>query len=276
MCGEKSHSLSRQRRYVWITPACAGRSAGAGRVRPSITDHPRVCGEKVYFPRALRDAGSPPRVRGEGVQRRNGFAAVRITPACAGRRPGQRAGHLLQRGSPPRVRGEAHFAGPRVDHRGITPACAGRSRTKTEIGGIPEDHPRVCGEKASRSSCFGGTRGSPPRVRGEDGVVSGVYPQRRITPACAGRSRILRAFRPSRKDHPRVCGEKFEGRSTECLHRGSPPRVRGEAARIHKAHGNRGITPACAGRSCQNPQGGRRSRDHPRVCGEKGSFYYLI
>ena len=51
---------------------------------------------------------------------------------------------------------------------------------------------------------------------------------------------------------------------------GSPPRVRGEETRLAEFAGAFRITPACAGRSCQNPQGGRQTRDHPRVCGEKG------
>ena len=51
--------------------------------------------------------------------------------------------------------------------------------------------------------------------------------------------------------------------------KGSPPRVRGEAVDFQLLPSRHGITPACAGRSCQNPQGRRRSRDHPRVCGEK-------
>ena len=45
--------------------------------------------------------------------------------------------------------------------------------------------------------------------------------------------------------------------------------MRGEVADVlHLKTADR-ITPACAGRSCQNPQGARPRKDHPRVCGEK-------
>ena len=54
---------------------------------------------------------------------------------------------------------------------------------------------------------------------------------------------------------------------------GSPPHVRGKVShRVHhKVHD--GITPACAGKSWPGYTAPCRSRDHPRVCGEKlGTF----
>ena len=48
-----------------ITPACAGSSRGPYAVLDSGKDHPRVCGEQLYFPAFVcTSAGSPPRVRG--------------------------------------------------------------------------------------------------------------------------------------------------------------------------------------------------------------------
>ena len=71
-------------------------------------------------------------------------------------------------GSPPRVRGKDHVYLKKGDRVRITPAGAGKSRTKTEIGGKSEDHPRGCGEKDQLYTAMEYDEGSPPRVRGKD------------------------------------------------------------------------------------------------------------
>ena len=215
------------------------------------------------------DRGSPPRVRGEVLTSSASRFAGRITPACAGRRQGRgtpcapapdhprvcgekrqrsepRAAHL---GSPPRVRGEVS-------------ACHG---PRARFG----DHPRVCGEKKSFVAFHLVSSGSPPRVRGEGCARRENRPDRRITPACAGRRMAhMRRSSPA-QDHPRVCGEKRGRIRGYVLGRGSPPRVRGEGAgRALKAQSQR-ITPACAGRSAD--RAGERSGEigsPPRVRGE--------
>ena len=55
-----------------ITPAYAGKSAGAGGMCPRAGDHPRVCGEKTGAIAVSSGAnGSPPRMRGkEKISRR--------------------------------------------------------------------------------------------------------------------------------------------------------------------------------------------------------------
>ena len=70
-----------------------------------------------------------------------------------------------------------------------------------------------------------------------------------ITPACAGKSRFHSSKAPSRRDHPRVCGEKSYRPRVMSSAMGSPPRMRGKAW----------------GRCCPD----RLRWDHPRVCGEK-------
>ena len=51
-------------------------------------------------------------------------------------------------------------------------------------------------------------QGSPPRVRGK--VFSNVnfFVRIGITPACAGKSFLIRCVSGEHEDHPRVCGEK--------------------------------------------------------------------
>ena len=54
---------------VGITPACAGKSCKTSKMFHLKQDHPRVCGEKILFaPRMRFCVGSPPRVRGKGLQ----------------------------------------------------------------------------------------------------------------------------------------------------------------------------------------------------------------
>ena len=70
-----------------ITPACAGKRIQNEAEPRKWTDHPRVCGEKMFsISGDVKYPGSPPRVRGKV-----GFivlvqTAIGITPACAGKR----------------------------------------------------------------------------------------------------------------------------------------------------------------------------------------------
>ena len=66
-----------------------------------------------------------------------------------------------------------------------------------------------------------------------------------------------------------MCGEKQMALFKIFLRWGSPPRVRGKeyAGELHR--GQRGITPACAGKRTRIPGQRLPMWDHPRVCGEK-------
>ena len=57
---------------------------------------------------------------------------------------------------------------------------------------------------------------------------------------------------------------------------GSPPHVRGKAARITPACYTHGITPACAGKSAFMIRFDSGDLDHPRMCGEKIELKKLI
>ena len=127
-----------------------------------------MCGEQaVCLTSWCRMSGSPPRVRGTGLNRGILQIVNRITPACAGnsrqktarRRSGwdhprvcgeqsvQSLSPWASWGSPPRVRGTG---GPYQANRpyfGITPACAGNRKANNAEAKLNEDHPRVCGEQ---------------------------------------------------------------------------------------------------------------------------------
>ena len=209
-----------------------------------------MCGEKpirAYV--MIWNQGSPPRVRGKVHVSPGQVGGVGITPAYAGKRPlrcrprsagrdhprvcGEkgyiRCRSCFELGSPPRVRGKVVPICVTPQAVGITPACAGKSALCASGGDRSRDHPRVCGEKENELREFAAQIGSPPRVRGKDvGAVEALL-HGGITPACAGK-RAKRISRIQwRRDHPRVCGEKYNsmGRQTQ----------------------NPRITPACAGKS---------------------------
>ena len=93
-----------------------------------------------------------------------------------------------------------------------------------------------------------------------------------ITPAYAGKRPAAWAGAWRTGDHPRVCGEKVVLSIFLVPLMGSPPRVRGKVTSLIPALPLHGITPACAGKSFRSNAVGTLDRDHPRVCGEKGSF----
>ena len=131
-----------------ITPAYAGKSLTLSAKPLTSQDHPRVCGEKDIDRHSVSaDVGSPPRMRGKGVQQLNDAGHAGITPAYAGKsfpRPCPRKGTRdhprvcgekysegvlggFSKGSPPRMRGKASATRRNPASQGITPAYAGKS-----------------------------------------------------------------------------------------------------------------------------------------------------
>ena len=111
--------------------------------------------------------------------------------------------------------------------------------------------------------------GSPPPMRGK--VQYGRTARRpvRITPAYAGKRKILGGENGGNQDHPRLCGEKeFPRNFNNCI-TGSPPPMRGKDCRSADNVQRIRITPAYAGKRqvrCRCPP---ERQDHPRLCGEK-------
>ena len=147
------------------------------------------------------------------------------------------------------MRGKANFGQPRRIAFRITPAYAGKRRSLLRKTAERRDHPRVCGEKSDFAVIAFPVLGSPPRMRGKEKKDSITHSKKRITPAYAGKSQVRLCPDSKRKDHPRVCGEKKEGKA--------------EIARTLR------ITPAYAGKSSYANDNSYLPGDHPRVCGEK-------
>ena len=275
---------------VGITPACAGKSDREFFSGLRLGDHPRVRGEKWESVSMMSSpTGSPPRARGKEFPASVAGRHPGITPACAGKSDGAPSGRdcgrdhprvrgekvaggrrgLFERGSPPRARGKELRPVHAPSRFGITPACAGKRRlfaTKKELSG---DHPRVRGEKVDEVLINESLLGSPPRARGKAGSRTGGGKAAGITPACAGKRRRHPCRPWTRRDHPRVRGEKVKQRVDFLAAVGSPPRARGKEKQNWSGILHSRITPACAGKSFKGICVNWSHWDHPRVRGEK-------
>ena len=190
----------------------------------------------------------PPRMRGKAKNRCRSCPLTRITPACAGKSHSvtdanasswdhprvcgekalQSSVNCTMEGSPPRMRGKESKGNMSIGGFGITPAYAGKS---------------ILASISMRV-----VQGSPPRMRGKEQRRKHVEGQCGITPAYAGKSTRLLIQQLSLRDHPRVCGEKFDLDCTCVTELGSPPRMRGKGPDDRAHPLVPGITPAYAGK----------------------------
>ena len=129
-----------------IIPAPAGNTIACTAATVSAADHPRACGEHLFFGRVVLDqAGSSPRLRGTRLQTVGIASCRRIIPAPAGN------------------------TGPGQDK-------------SAQVW----DHPRACGEHRPGGSGSGGGPGSSPRLRGTLHTPGACTHRPRIIPAPAG------------------------------------------------------------------------------------------
>ena len=132
-----------------------------------------------------------------------------------------------------------------------------------------QKYPRVCGEKASRWWLLSTPPGSPPRMRGKGRFSHVGDLLQGITPAYAGKRRMLPPGCSRPWDYPRVCGEKGCVTFWFRNHSGSPPHMRGKELSFVSFEPHTGITPAYAGKSIVDSSVQPVNWDHPRICGEK-------
>ena len=152
------------------------------------------------------------------------------------------------------MRGKGSSAKAWTDKERITPACAGKSDSEDDVLVMREDHPRLRGEKLNAEMKLSKTQGSPPLARGKAIIPRPTIALFRITPACAGKRSIPRTRKRSRRDHPRLRGEKLLEHVFHVGRKGSPPLARGKVGGF-RARGD-------------------AERDHPRLRGEKQTRQY--
>jgi len=255
--------------FQGITPACAGKTRRRGGRPRAAPDHPRMRGEDLFFfAGAEFSPGSPPHARGRLPNGGVGVRPLRDHPRMRGEDPTTTCRLVQRRGSPPHARGRrAKAAEARLRER-ITPACAGKTfEAHAQPPGKP-DHPRMRGEDIWPAKMDTFVSGSPPHARGRrNGLVccNGSF---RITPACAGKTKVHGALQCRDADHPRMRGEDVDPITVGFMQWGSPPHARGRHPAAGDANGDGRITPACAGKTGSRPCRCAPRTDHPRMRGE--------
>ena len=86
-------------------------------------------------------------------------------------------------------------------------------------------------------------------MRGKPAVILKPPLRPRITPAHAGKTRVIGVAAEIVEDHPRACGENLFELAIMLMLRGSPPRMRGKLYYSPVSGTSRGITPAHAGKT---------------------------
>ena len=126
----------------------------------------------------------------------------------------------------------------------------------------------MCGKNVISSYRVLEVLGSPPRVREKPQSIESKVSSFGITPACAGKTRTQSQSVQGLLDHPRVCGKNQAAPGLAQLAPGSPPRVREKRQESRCIVCQRGITPACAGKTLAPAPLLQKCQDHPRVCGK--------
>ena len=154
----------------------------------------------------------------------------------------------LMVGSPPHARGRRARVVPFPACSRITPACAGKTEAVNPISSTKSDHPRMRGEDRMPRNLINPLTGSPPHARGRPGGFAFRAVEKRITPACAGKTAGASSPQVRTTDHPRMRGEDTPLRLADQIGGGSPPHARGRrSSRSIAMH---------------------RMPDHPRMRGE--------
>ena len=167
------------------------------------------------------------------------------------------------------MRGKVMMRIPEGANVGITPAYAGKRDCGIFRCRCIWDHPRLCGEKATRQQRKVKKIGSPPPMRGKVKCACKEWNRPRITPAYAGKSPACHKHCHCDGDHPRLCGEKLEKHGRKITNLGSPPPMRGKGGVKVLSATERRITPAYAGKRSSILCTSCNRKDHPRLCGEK-------
>ena len=107
-----------------------------------------------------------------------------------------------------RVRGTEGEAAWKDRENGSSPRVRGTVRPRVQLEVVRTVHPRVCGERNTRSYVAGSIVGSSPRVRGTGARRWGWPSAHRFIPACAGNGESSLALHCFNAVHPRVCGER--------------------------------------------------------------------
>ena len=105
-------------------------------------------------------------------------------------------------------------------------------------------------------------------MRGKDVAFGSPHTPCRITPAYAGKSLPHPHSQHSKRDHPRLCGEKHAAAVRDQGQAGSPPPMRGKAKKGIMKRTYLRITPAYAGKRQGAGNQQQQKWDHPAYAGK--------
>ena len=113
----------------------------------------------------------------------------------------------LAAGPSPRVWGELAAGRAQPPPWRTIPTRVGRTPCRRRYFSSCPDHPHACGENLQPLNHSKILSGPSPRVWGELGVSLPAIRNHRTIPTRVGRTRVRRASRVKRTDHPHACGE---------------------------------------------------------------------
>ena len=151
--------------------------------------------------------------------------------------------------------------------RRIIPARAGFTTPQRRRGLRRPDHPRSRGVYGIDSRYHDQYGGSSPLARGLPADAAGGPRRRRIIPARAGFTSLLRSGGLNARDHPRSRGVYEMSPHAMVWLTGSSPLARGLLRHGRLADGRAGIIPARAGFTCAGGWSLEPESDHPRSRG---------
>ena len=261
-------AAGRRRLAPGSIPASAGEPAMGRSAATAGWVYPRECGGTFLMsPRALRNCGLSPRVRGNHGRRGRRGPGEGSIPASAGepsrRRTWWRGTRVYPRecggtvttldsscsrpGLSPRVRGNRRRVRGGVGEEGSIPASAGEPRPQGPRPGVRWVYPRECGGTPPLASVDASTTGLSPRVRGNRGGERRDQVFVGSIPASAGEPLEAQGRRRQDRVYPRECGGTNCVRTYSTPRQGLSPRVRGNRRRrFLRRNGERSI-PASAG-----------------------------
>ena len=192
-----------------------------------------------------------------------------LIPACAGKTVGVWHSVNLP-GAHPRMRGENFkYFTDFTKGFGSSPHARGKPpRTRRKIP-PPRLIPACAGKNPSRlTGCLAGV-GSSPHARGKR--IYGFFAPwaTGLIPACAGKTIAPSRHTVAAWAHPRMRGENYHGIQWLINVWGSSPHARGKQQIPCSPDGERGLIPACAGKTRRCGRTHFFPSAHPRACGDE-------
>ena len=237
-----------------LIPAHAGKTVSGSPWGGGRGAHPRSRGENHdTVPEESQLVGSSPLTRGKRQQ----DVAVQdlhgLIPAHAGKTVLDNAEYFTA-WAHPRSRGENDVkTGSGLPVLGSSPLTRGKH---VEVAGF---------------GVFG--HGSSPLTRGKQDVDREATTGPRLIPAHAGKTFVLMRGPPGSWAHPRSRGENSIVVGAARAAAGSSPLTRGKQGQQARAHPDRRLIPAHAGKTRRAAYATRRSAAHPRSRGENRVLY---